>query len=96
MAIDDVAREGRLLPGLLGIRIDGDDVLVRHQDDRIQGGIAPWPGVEQRVVRDEFACEGRVYAGVCALQVAPEVPEGLVIPVLRVLARDRGELERAA
>ena len=59
-AFGNLAAEGRVLPVALGAGADRHDILVAHEQRRLQGGILARPSVEQAEAVDLFALQMRM------------------------------------
>jgi hypothetical protein len=71
--IIDLALERGIRPLVLCRGKDGDDVFVRHEDERLEGGLCAGPGEEVGVGVYHFVLEGFVHAGVFLFQESRKV-----------------------
>ena len=85
--------EGLILPVFFGARRNRDHILMGHDDDRLRGGIAARPGIDQRLVQ-HFALHRRVRLGIGGHQPAMQlVPFGQLV-LAGILIADRLEPHR--
>ena len=71
-----------------------DDVLVRHQQDRLEGRVGPLPLVQQAVLARHLALQAGVEPRESRPQIVVEPGELGAIELGRVRVRDGAELER--
>ena len=68
--------KGRVRPLRQRDRIGGNDILVRHQHNRVQSYIAPGPDIEQAIVIDDLAFQVFVHPWIGLGQQAVQLGEG--------------------
>src|SRR5208337_2612152 len=59
-AIGDLPRERRVRPLRLRLFLDGHDIKVGHQEDRLPSGVGAFPAVEQALASMDLALEMQV------------------------------------
>ena len=94
VAVGDAAAERRLGPAVLGSRLDGHDILVGEQEDRLERRVAARPAIEQVETGHALAGQARVNRGKRPLQIRLEPVKLRRIHARRTLEGDRPERER--
>ena len=94
IAVDDLAGERRPGPVRLCAHVDGDDVLVRHQQDRFERRIAASPRIQQgQRTGHDFACHGGVGSRIGIRQPVMKCEPFAVLARAWIAARQRDRLE---
>lgn len=81
------------MPALLRRLLDGNDVLVAQQEDRLERRIRSDPCVEEAVRPDDLAAEVRMHPRERCLEVRAQSMERLGIERVGVFVGDRRETE---
>ena len=89
------ARERRLRPAALRARLDRHDVLVRHEQDRLQCSVRAAPLVQQAEPARDLASEPCVQPREAGPQIVLKPPELRGVELRGVLIRDRAKPQRA-
>src|SRR5207249_3521508 len=89
------ARERRLRPAALRARFDRHDVLVRHEQDRLQCSVRAAPLVQHAEPARDLASEPCVEPWEAGPQIVLKPPELRGVELRGVLIRDRAKPQRA-
>ncbi len=71
-----ISFKGRMLPLVLGLRVNRDHILVGHQHDRGQVGLGALPLIDERIIADAGPFQREVGFRVSLQEVALQVQEG--------------------
>ena len=83
-----------MTPILLGSLADRHHILVRHQDDRGEGGVAALPSIDKAIVEHDFARHGRMGGRIGAGQPIMQPRPLFALIIGWVLVRDGWDLDR--
>ena len=85
-AVRDLCRKGIMRPGL---PFCGHDILMRHNDDRVEGSIASWPAEEDAEIIDAMKLRCRKRLRIEPLERRDPASECLIVARRDIVSRDR-------